>query len=91
MLLALASILIHGLGHSSAVSRYGGSPGPIGSGLYAHYLLFTRMCLKSGDFAAGSAWWWIAPGLLSATSLCIFALLSYITGAAEFIVACALY
>ncbi len=33
MLLALLSILLHELGHASAVSRYGGTPGKIGFGL----------------------------------------------------------
>lgn len=34
VLLAVASILIHEVGHSSALKRFGGEPGPIGFGLY---------------------------------------------------------
>ncbi len=34
MTLVLASVLVHEFGHAAALSRYGGTPGPIGVGLY---------------------------------------------------------
>jgi len=88
ILLALISVLVHEFGHSSAVTRYGGSPGPIGFGLYALMPAFYADVSEIWRFPRRQRMVVDSAGVyFQQVVFCIYAGVGYITGISEFVVA----
>jgi putative peptide zinc metalloprotease protein len=89
LLLSLASVLCHEFGHAAAVSKYGGSPGTIGFGLYLLLPTFYADVSEVWRFRRRQRMV-VDVGGVYFQQLCfvVFALLNYYTGRPEYLVAC---
>jgi putative peptide zinc metalloprotease protein len=89
--LALLSVLFHEFGHSSAVTRYGGSPGAIGFGLYLLMPSFYTDVSEVWRFPRRQRMVVDCAGVyFQQLVFCVFALSAYLTDIPEFAVACTL-
>lgn len=89
LLLALASVLCHEFGHAAAVSKFGGSPGDIGFGLYLLLPTFYADVSEIWRFRRRQRMVVDIGGVyFQQLCLSLFALLNYYTGAPEFLAAC---
>lgn len=89
LLLSLVSVLFHEYGHATAVSRFGGSPGSVGFGLYLLLPTFYADVSEVWRFRRRQRMV-VDVGGVYFQQLCfvVFAALSLYTGAPEFLVAC---
>jgi len=89
LLLALVSVLCHELGHAAAVSKFGGSPGDIGFGLYLLLPTFYADVSEIWRFRRRQRMVVDIGGVyFQQLCLSVFALLNYYTAAPEFLAAC---
>ncbi len=89
LLLCLGSVLIHELGHSAAVSRYGGRPGSIGFGLYVLMPTFYADVTQIWRFSRRRRMVVDIGGVyFHQLAFALFAALGAATGQSEFIAAC---
>lgn len=89
LLLSLVSVLFHEYGHATAVSRFGGSPGSVGFGLYLLLPTFYADVSEVWRFRRRQRMV-VDVGGVYFQQLCfvVFAALSLYTGAPEFLAAC---
>lgn len=89
LLLCLLSVLCHEFGHSSAVSKYGGSPGKIGFGLYILLPAFYADVSEIWRFRRKHRMVVDLGGVyFQELTFVAFALLGFLTSAPEYFVAC---
>lgn len=89
LLLSLVSVLFHEWGHAAALSRFGGSPGPVGFGLYLLLPTFYADVSEVWRFRRAQRMV-VDVGGVYFQQLCFaaFAALSLYTGRPEFLVTC---
>lgn len=89
LLLSLVSVMCHEYGHATAVSKFGGSPGSVGFGLYLLLPSFYADVSEVWRFRRAQRMV-VDVGGVYFQQLCfvVFACLSYYTGAPEYLLAC---
>lgn len=89
LILALASVLCHEFGHAAAVSKFGGSPGTVGFGLYLLLPTFYADVSEVWRFRRRQRMV-VDVGGVYFQQLCfvVFTLLNYFTGRPEYLIAC---